>query len=224
MDVKIYPIPLGIDTCYIIQDKGTVMVDSGVPKKAKDFIKALEKISIKPDEIQLIVLTHGHWDHVGSARKIKEITGAKVAIHQHEKGWAENSTMEIPPGVNFLGRIFSVVIKIIFPLIHVPSTQVDLELSEEDFSLESYGIPGRVVFTPGHTSGSVSVLLDTGDVFVGDLAMNKFPLRINHGLPILAEDLDRVKKSWKMLLDRGIKTIYPAHGKPFPADRIQKAL
>jgi len=54
--------------------------------------------------------------------------------------------------------------------------------------------------------------------------MNKFPLRLRAGLPIFAEDLNKVKKSWKLLLNRGIKTIYPAHGKPFSADYIRKML
>ncbi len=54
--------------------------------------------------------------------------------------------------------------------------------------------------------------------------MNKFPLRLSPGLPIFAEDFHQVKKSWKLLLDQGIKTIYPAHGKPFSADVIRKVL
>jgi glyoxylase-like metal-dependent hydrolase (beta-lactamase superfamily II) len=82
----------------------------------------------------------------------------------------------------------------------------------------------KVIYTPGHSSGSVSVLLDTGDVFVGDLAMNKFPLRFSPGLPIFAEDWDKVIESWKILLDQGAKTVYPAHGKPFLVDVIRKAL
>lgn len=220
MSVNIYPIPLGIDTCYIIKDKGIIMVDSGAPKKVQNFMKGLEKVSIKPEEIQLIVLTHGHWDHVGSAKEIKEITGAKIAIHQREKDWLEKSSMLIPPGVTLWGRIFSAIMKMYFPLIRIPSTQVDLILGDEDFSLEDYGIPGKVIYTPGHSSGSVSVLLETGDVFVGDLAMNKFPLSLRPGLPFLAEDLTKVKESWKMLLEKGVKMIYPAHGKPFSADKV----
>ena len=72
--------------------------------------------------------------------------------------------------------------------------------------------------------GSVSVLLETGDAFVGDLAMNGLPMRIGPGLPIFAEDLQKVKESWQLLLDRGAKTVYPAHGKPFSADAIRRIL
>ena len=68
--------------------------------------------------------------------------------------------------------------------------------------------------------GSVSVLLETGDAFVGDLAMNMFPLRLSPGLPIVAEDMQQVRESWKRLMEAGAKTIYPAHGKSFPVEII----
>jgi len=54
--------------------------------------------------------------------------------------------------------------------------------------------------------------------------MNKFPLCLSPGLPILAEDMLQVKESWKVLLDKGAKTVYPAHGKSFSADVIRNAL
>jgi glyoxylase-like metal-dependent hydrolase (beta-lactamase superfamily II) len=110
------------------------------------------------------------------------------------------------------------------PLVHIPSTDVDIILENEEFSLFDFGIPGKVIHTPGHSSGSVSVLLETGDVFVGDLAMNGFPLRLSPGLPIFAEDLQEVKDSWKLLLDKGARMVYPAHGRSFSAEIIRKII
>jgi glyoxylase-like metal-dependent hydrolase (beta-lactamase superfamily II) len=80
MKTNIYPIPLGADHVYIVQGKGVIMIDGGVPKKAKAFIKGINKTPIKPTDIKLLILTHGHWDHIGSAKDIKEITGAKIAM------------------------------------------------------------------------------------------------------------------------------------------------
>jgi glyoxylase-like metal-dependent hydrolase (beta-lactamase superfamily II) len=68
------------------------------------------------------------------------------------------------------------------------------------------------------------VLLETGEAFEGDLAMSQPPLRFSPGLPIFAEDLEKVKQSWRLLLDLGAKTIYPAHGKPFAADILRAAV
>ena len=224
MGVNIYPIPLGFDHCYIIQDRGTIMVDGGAPRKAKQFTKAMEKISIEPQDIQLMIMTHGHWDHIASAKEIKEITGANIAMHQREKDWLENSLKPMPPGVTTWGHVFRGIMLMFVPLVRIPATKVDIVLGDEEYPLAEYGIPGKVIHTPGHSSGSVSVLLETGDAFVGDLAMNKFPLRLSAGLPIFAEDSQKLRESWELLLDQGAKTVYPAHGEPFSADIIRDAL
>jgi hydroxyacylglutathione hydrolase len=81
-----------------------------------------------------------------------------------------------------------------------------------------------VIHTPGHSWGSVSVLLDNGEAFVGDLAMNMLPMRLKPGLPIFGDDVQIVKNSWQKRLDMGAKTVYPAHGKPFPEEILYEAL
>ena len=121
-------------------------------------------------------------------------------------------------GENFLASIHRPSI------IDIPPSNVDIVLGDEEFSLSEYGIPGRILYTPGHSMGSVSVLLDTGDAFVGDLAMSGFPMRLTPGLPALAEDMQKVRESWQLLIKAGAKTIYPAHGKHFSVDIIQRAL
>ena len=221
----IHTIPLGIDNVYVVKDKGAVIIDSGAPKKGKAFKKALENIGIKPEEIQLIILTHGHWDHIGSTAEIKEITGAKVVMHKNEKHWLEESLNPMPPGVTTWGKISIKLFSwTIVPLVHIEPTKIDIVLQDETFSLVEYGISGKIVYTPGHSSGSVSVLLDSGEAFVGDMAMNKFPLRFSPGMPIYAENLPMLFDSWQTLLDEGVKTVFPAHGDPFSADIIRKEL
>jgi glyoxylase-like metal-dependent hydrolase (beta-lactamase superfamily II) len=224
MAVDIFQIQLGFDQCYVLKSEGVIAVDAGAPNKGKNFLRGLERASINPQEVQLIVITHGHWDHVGSAGELKEITGAKLAMHRREVNWLEQSITPLPPGVTLWGRVFISLHKKFMPLISIPPAKVDVALGDEGLSLSDYGIPGRVLHTPGHSSGSVSVLLDTGEAFVGDLAMNRFPLRFSPGLPIFSEDQAAVVESWRSLLDQGATTVYPAHGKPFPAEVIRKAI
>jgi hydroxyacylglutathione hydrolase len=224
MRVSIHTITLGFDHCYIIQGERVIMIDGGAPKQAKTFTKAIERLSIKPDDIKLMVLTHGHWDHIGSAKEIKDLTGAKLALHREEKSWLEKSLKPLPPGVTTWGNIFVKILAMFMPLVHIPATDVDIVLGDGELPLAEYGIPGRILYTPGHSRGSVSVLLETGDAFVGDLAMNRFPLRLSPGLPILAEDMQKVRESWKLLVDAGAETVYPAHGRPFSIDIIRQAL
>ena len=225
MGVIIHTIPLGFDNAYIVKDRGTIMIDGGESKKTKAFIKGLEAASITPEDIKLIVLTHGHWDHIGSAAEIKEISGAKIVMHQNEKRWLEEGLKPMPPGVTTWGVILGKLVTwVILPFKHIRETNVDIVLDDKEFSLDDYGIEGKVIHTPGHSSGSVSILLNTGEAFVGDLATNKFPLRLTPGLPIFAEDWPKLIESWQKLLDLGVKIIYPAHGDPFSADIIKNEL
>jgi len=200
------------------------MIDGGMAGRTKNFAKAIKKLSIKPQDIKLIVLTHGHWDHVGSVKEIKDLTGAKIAMHREEKDWLEKSLTPLPPAVTTWGKIMFKIMKMCESSLRFPAAKVDIALGNEELSLAEYGIPGKIIYTPGHSKGSVSVLLETGEAFVGDLAMSGPPLRLSPKLPIFADDLKQVRESLKMLIDAGAKTIYPAHGKSFSIDAIRKAL
>jgi glyoxylase-like metal-dependent hydrolase (beta-lactamase superfamily II) len=146
-------------------------------------------------------------------------------MHKNEKHWLEESLKPMPPGVTTWGKISTKLFSwTIVPFVHIQPTEVDIVLENEEFSLEQYGISGKVVYTPGHSSGSVSILLDTGEAFVGDMAMNKFPLRFSPGMPIYAENWPVLIDSWKTLLDEGAKTVYPSHGGSFSADIIRKEI
>ena len=224
MTTKIFPVPLGFDTCYLLQGDGVIVIDAGQPKKGGAFRKGLRGAGVDPSDVGLILLTHAHWDHMGSAKDLKEITGAPLAVHAGEAAWVENGNPPLPPGVTTWGRVFMSVHRLLMPLIDVPATGVDRRLGDDVTSLEEFGIAGRVVPTPGHSPGSVSIVLDSGEAFVGDLAMNRLPLRLSPGLPIFADDLDEVVRSWRRLLEYDVKTIYPAHGAPFDADIMRTLL
>lgn len=224
MRVDITPIALGFCQCYVLRADGVIAIDAGAPNKGQHFARALERSGIARELVRLIVLTHGHWDHVGSAGQLRDITGAKLALHEREVDWLERGLTPLPPGITPWGRFVIRANSVFMPLVKVPPTTVDVVLRDDGLSLEDYGIPGRVVYTPGHSSGSVSILLDGGEAFVGDLAMNRFPLRLSPGLPIFAEDRRAVIDSWKALLDRGVTTVYPAHGEPFSAEIMRDAI
>lgn len=224
MSVRIYPISLGMNDCYVIQERGTIMVDSGVPRSARAFAKALEKLSIEPVDIKLIIITHGHFDHLGSANTIREQTGAKVALHQADKEQLEKDKMTWPPGTTPWGKISRGLFKPMMSFLRFELPQVDILLGDEGFSLEAYGISGRIIHTPGHTPGSVTVLLDTGDAFVGCMAQNSLPFCLRPRLPIYAQDIEKVKESWRVLIAEGARTIYPGHGKPFSIEDIKHML
>jgi len=222
MKTEIISFNLGVTSYHLIIGKEIVMIDAGMPNKLQLFKKVLSRHKIDPARIKLIVLTHSHCDHCGSASEIRDLTGAKIAIHESERDCVEHDKVQIPKGVNFKGKITR---PLIFSLkIPFPKFTPDILLDNEPYSLSEFGIDGQIIHTPGHTIGSVSVILDSGEAFVGCMAHNGFPFRLKPGLPIYAQDINAIKENWKTLIDKGITFVYPGHGKAFPIEVIKTQL
>ncbi len=221
---EIISIPLGADNCYILRDRGVVVVDCGMAGAFSQFVNGLKSASIEPAEVKLIVVTHAHWDHIGLAGDIRKITGAPLALHKNEKDWLEGAQVSVPAGACLWGSCLRMPMVLFRNWIKTAKATVDMIIEDDGFSLEPYGISGKVIYTPGHSPGSVSIVLDSGEAFVGDMAMNYFPFTLRPGLPIFADDCSLLRESWNHLLSLGIGKIYPAHGRPFSAEIMRGLL
>ena len=216
-------IPVGICNCYLLRGERSILIDAGAWGGLPAFVNRVKELNVDPKQIDLILLTHGHWDHITCLSDIREMTGARVAIHQRDQFMVETGEPPFPEGVNTYGKIMSWSAQHLINF-KLPRIKVDVVLDDNGMSLNEFGIPGKVVYTPGHSMGHVSMLLDSGEAFVGDMAMNSWFLRLTPGLPILADDIRMVVESWKKILPMGIKRIYPAHGMDFPVEIIQKEI
>lgn len=217
----IHQIRLGLTNSYIIQDEKTILIDGGNAYTFPLFKRKLRKLSLDPKDISLIILTHGHPDHIGALEKIKAYTDAQVAVHKTEKEWVEKGFKGVPKPISAWGAVMSAADWILFRITFFKGAKVDIAFDDGEYDLRPHGIRGKVICTPGHSFGSVSVLLDSGDAFVGDLVMAGFPLKLKPGMPLWAVDIPAVRRGWEMLLGRGVKRMYPGHGNPFPADLLR---
>lgn len=215
---EIIPLKLKITHCYLIRgENGSVLVDAAPPGAAGLFISLLDQLSIDPTEIRMVFITHGHWDHWGSLNEIRDLTGAKSAINLREKEWVENAEVHIPRGTDLWGKFMHGIMRIMPIRSRMSSSTIDIDLDDADYRLDNFGISGRLMHTPGHTEGSMSLLLDSGDAFVGDLAMSGFPRLRGPGPFVVGDDINVMKRSWQVLLDEGAVKIYPSHGQAFNA-------
>jgi hydroxyacylglutathione hydrolase len=223
MAFSFHRIPVGIDNCFLLRGERTIFIDGGAWGGFSSFKRGLRALNVDPKEIELILLTHGHWDHITCLSDIQKMTGAKVAVHGRDRFMVETGEPPFPDGVNAWGKLMSWSAKALLRR-KLPKVKVDVVIDDNSMSLHEFGIPGKVVYTPGHSMGHVSIILDSGNAFVGDMAMNDWYLRLTPGLPILADDINMVVESWRKILPMGIKRIYPAHGMDFPVEAMQREI
>ena len=96
---EFHRLPVGIDNCYLLRGGSTILIDAGAPGHVKDFMHGMDRLGISLREIELILLTHGHADHIGCLHQIQTLTDAEVAIHEADCAWVESGEPDLPPGV-----------------------------------------------------------------------------------------------------------------------------
>ena len=217
---------------YLVHDQGYILVDSGIPHTEGRVKRTLQELGVDPREVRLILLTHGHIDHAGSARALQEWTGAPIAIHQADQEWLESGRVVVPqpwmaPGKEGWAALQSVGWRVLQPLARrmtFPRAHADVLFDDQGMSLAEFGICGQVIHTPGHTLGSVSLLLDSGEAFVGDLGASTGRRGGQPRLPPAGNSPQQMVESWRRLLQAGAKMAYPGHGPAFPAEAMRELL
>jgi glyoxylase-like metal-dependent hydrolase (beta-lactamase superfamily II) len=198
--------------CYLIRmETGFVLIDTGISPKRAELVGELDRAGCRPGNLRLIVLTHGHGDHVGNCAFLREQYGAKIAMHRGDSTIVEGGGVE----TGFIGRMILRLITFIAGIGKTDSFSADIYL-EEGQGLSEYGLDAKVLHLPGHSDGSIGILMQSGDFFCGDIFVNKFkPSR--HSIVTDAEAFDASVTRLKTL-DAG--TVYPGHGKPFQASDL----
>ena len=200
-------------SAYLIYRPGeAILVDSGNKGSEEKILKIMSGLGLEPDMLKLLILTHVHFDHAGSARRLKELTGCRIMIHQSEEDRLEKGFTPIPAGTRWKARLLVALGRIIARRIgFFPGAEADL-LVKDSFDLEEFGFPGKVVHTPGHTLGSMVVLMEGGELIGGD---SIFGLEGKQHFPPFAEDLGALVRSWERIRDMKPAMLYPAHGHSF---------
>jgi len=195
---------------YIVKDKGVIVVDTGCFTEKEKYLEAFSEAGVAPTDVKLLAVTHGHTDHFDGISSLKEITGAPVVCHALAAAALMSGVCPalIPRGER--GKEFLKLIDGEFPAASPPLTP-DMTFDAE-FDLTPYGIAGKILHTPGHSFCSSSVILDTGEAFVGDMATES-PITQRPSLALLAADEMQLFESYRKILSSA-NSIYVGHGQP----------
>lgn len=204
---------------------GCVLVDAGIPGSESKIERVLSRHGLSFRDIKLIVVTHAHVDHAGSAHTIRELSRAPIVAHINDAAHFSRETPMTYCPTGWFGRLFLKT-----PVPHQAYTRLipDVLLSDGDaMDLDKYGIPGTIGHTPGHTAGSISVQLSSKDALVGDLVASGVLLgglfRTSHAIrPPFEDDPRMVGLTLQRLLDVGMERFYMGHGGPLPADEVRR--
>jgi len=218
---NIISIPMGHSNSYLIVSAGRgVLVDAGCPGKIKNIQTALEQNNLVFRNIVLIILTHTHYDHTGCLAEIKKRSGAKVLVHASEKRCLEKGITPFPKGTMWFLKIISEIgNSLMVSKSKYQPVNPDIVIGNE-YDLGNY-IPGaKVISTPGHTAGSISLVIENDAAFVGDTLFNVMPWSV---FPPFASDIREPLESWERLIASSCRTYFPGHGRPIPLKKLKNS-
>jgi len=202
-----------IGNCYLVKtDSGFILIDTGRASKRAKLEKELESAGCNPGNLKLIVLTHGDFDHTGNCAYLRQKFGTKIAMHHYDSGMVERGDM-------FWNRkTGNIIIRIIVnTLFRISKFKPDLTI-DEGYDLSEYGLDAKVLYLPGHSKGSIGILTAGGNLFCGDLLVNRDKPDLNS----IIDDSAEANSSVEKLKSLRTNTVYPGHGKPFPMSSFTK--
>jgi len=176
---------------YLIDvGKNCLAVDVGWPGTINDYGRQLRPTGKGVRDINYLIVTHFHVDHAGLAQELKDIGVKFVLLDVQLESIAQMEKM--------------IQKKMAYKPVNLDDSII-ISIAESRSFLQSIGISGEVIHTPGHSLDSISIFLDSGDVFIGDLRLEN---------QIMEDDI-LSKNIWAKLKKIGVKQIHPGHGNSF---------
>lgn len=172
--------------------RSRLLVDLGWPGMVDDLLHTLQRADIPLAEVTHGFATHYHIDHAGAAQDLKE-RGMTLVVWEQQVEAIAAMKRHIKPADHYTEI--------------VPAGNVVKRCEESRAWLATLGIAGEVVPTPGHSDDSVSLVLDSGECFTGDLTME---------MMVGEEDARVVAASWARLRALGARMVHAGHGRPYP--------
>lgn len=205
---RIIQILTGRSNVFLLTDGNTnILIDTSVPRLWNKLQKRLEKINIS--KVDYLILTHAHFDHAGNACKIREKYKSRVIVQKSESGYLANGDNILPEGTTLFTRpVIKLFGRRLFERFKYEPCLFDISV-DLSFDLKEFGFNAYIMHTPGHTSGSMSVIIDDEIGIVGDSMFGVFKWSV---FPPYAEDAKMMVKSWGTLLESNCYLFIPSHG------------
>jgi len=199
--------------CYLVTSgPEMLLIDCGMRGSSRKLADYMQGLGKNPSDIKYIFITHADIDHAGGAAEIKQLTGAKLVIHQAEAGvmTGKEKGKQVK---GLLGLLF----KLLAPVVRLKTVDPDIAIRE---NTELAGF--KIIHTPGHTAGSICLfqtgsVLFAGDALKSDQAGNPLPPS-----KMMAADIVQAKTSVGLIAALDFDILLVGHGAPVKGKASQK--
>ena len=174
---------------YVLTDsKPRLLVDVGFPGTLPKLQHELKRTGIQLADIKHLLATHYHPDHAGLAQELQHMDVRLIVVD------VQQAAIASVQGDPKLAKHY---------VDYDHKAALTMTLADSRKFLSGIGIQGEIIATPGHSDDSISLILDDGSAFTGDLT----PL-----LMAGEDNLLTLQKSWDAIRKHGAKRGYPGHG------------
>ena len=181
------------NTFFIRGNNGGLLVDTDYAGTLRSFYRTIKVHEIKVSDIAYVLATHYHPDHIGLISEL---------MKQNIKLLLTDTQV---PFIHFADEIFGRDKRLNYKPIDLSNTTI-ISIGESRTFLKGVGIDGEIVRTPSHSQDSISLILDSGECFVGDLDPNEHLDGYEHN--------ESLKSDWALINSYSPKVIYYAHANP----------
>ena len=217
-------LPFGMVNAHLIRSEaGCILIDTGIPGSEFKIGKVLAQQGMTFRDIKLIVVTHAHTDHAGSAARIRALSGAPILAHQDDADFYSRRVPMTYCTTSWVGKLF-----LNTPVPHEPYEGFvpDVMMSNgHTVNLLDFGVDGVVRHTGGHTPGSIAVELSSQDMMVGDLIASGILIGgiIRKGRairPPFEDDPATVSRELIRMVEQGGRRFHMGHGGPLEVREV----
>jgi glyoxylase-like metal-dependent hydrolase (beta-lactamase superfamily II) len=213
---RVLPVNLGHYNIYFVRtEDGYILVDTGMAVTRKALDKAFAQVGIDPQEVKLIVVTHAHLDHVGAIAYAQQRTRARVLCHDYAAAYLRAGESSPVVAQKWLGKLMNAIMPSRFE-----SIEPDVVFTDE-FDLSDYAIAGKVIHSPGHSQGSLTIVLENGEMLLGDL-VRETKGQIHLGM--YYEDRGTLLRSLETLAAYHPRKVYMSHGTFLEEKAFQRSI
>lgn len=207
----------GFTNVVIIAEETLTVIDTGFRGNEKRILKAVGKLGRSASEIENILINHHHADHVGSAARLRHLSGGEVFAHKDEVPYI---TGELPPIP--LRQHPRVLTKTIWPLV-ARTRFIRAEATEVNALEDGQVLPPlgglRAIHIPGHTPGTVCFYSPQRRLVIGGCVVWNWLGRLS--MPLFRWDADKAIESLRKVAQLDFEILIPAHGPPLLHDAAQ---